>query len=54
MRCGESKARGVRFSEDAARELVDALSAEMLSVASEVEKLVLYAGAMGRDSGGAG
>ncbi len=48
MRSAES--RGVRFSEDAARELVDALSAEMLSVASEVEKLVLYAGAMGRTS----
>jgi DNA polymerase-3 subunit delta len=45
-----AEARGVRFSEDAARELVDALSAEMLSVASEVEKLVLYVGAMGRDS----
>jgi DNA polymerase-3 subunit delta len=48
MRTGE--ARGVRFTDDAARELVDALSAEMLSVASEVEKLVLYAGAMQRAS----
>jgi DNA polymerase-3 subunit delta len=47
-----AEARGVTFSEDAARELVDALGssggAEMLAVASEVEKLVLYAGAMGR------
>jgi DNA polymerase-3 subunit delta len=44
----EASAKGVTFSEDAARELVDALSAEMLTVASEVEKLLLYAGAMGR------
>jgi DNA polymerase-3 subunit delta len=43
-----AKARGAAFSEDAARELVDALSAEMLMVASEVEKMVLYVGAMGR------
>jgi DNA polymerase-3 subunit delta len=43
----ESDARGVDFSEDAARELVDALGsgggAEMMLVASEVEKLLLYA-----------
>lgn len=44
----EAAAKGVAFSEDAARELVDALSAEMLTVASELEKLLLYAGAMGR------
>jgi DNA polymerase-3 subunit delta len=44
----EALAKGVTFSEDAARELVDALSAEMLTVASELEKLLLYAGAMGR------
>src|SRR5580698_3635017 len=43
----ESEAKGVSFSEDAARELVDALGAEMMTIASEVEKLVLYAGAMG-------
>jgi DNA polymerase-3 subunit delta len=43
----EAAAKGVTFSEDAARELVDALSAEMLLVASELEKLLLYAGAMG-------
>jgi DNA polymerase-3 subunit delta len=47
---GTAESRGVTFSEDAARELVDALSAGMLSIASEVEKLVLYAGAMGRTS----
>ena len=46
----EAAAKGVAFSEDAARELVDALSAEMLTVASEVEKLLLYAGAMGRSA----
>jgi DNA polymerase-3 subunit delta len=40
--------KGVTFTEDAARELVDALSANMLAVASEVEKLLLYAGAVGR------
>jgi DNA polymerase-3 subunit delta len=43
----EAAARGVEFSEDAARELVDSLSAEMLTLASEVEKLVLYAEASG-------
>jgi len=46
----EAEASGVNFSEDAARELVDALSAEMMMVASEVEKLLLYAGAMGKAS----
>jgi DNA polymerase-3 subunit delta len=46
----EAEARGVNFSEDAARELVDALSAEMMLVASELEKLLLYAGAMGKAS----
>jgi DNA polymerase-3 subunit delta len=46
----EASARGVAFSEDAARELVDALSADMLTVASEVEKLVLYAGALSRNT----
>jgi len=43
----EAQAKGVRFDEDAARELVDALGAEMLSVQSELEKLLLYAGARG-------
>jgi DNA polymerase-3 subunit delta len=46
----EAAARGVTFTEDAARELVDALSAEMLLVQSELEKLLLYAGAMGRST----
>jgi DNA polymerase-3 subunit delta len=45
----EAAAKGVMFSDDAARELVDALSAEMLLVASELEKLLLYAGAMGSE-----
>ncbi len=44
----EARERGVSFREDAARELVDALSAsggaEMMMVASEMEKLLLYAG----------
>jgi DNA polymerase-3 subunit delta len=44
----EAEAKGVSFGEDAARELVDALSADMLSVASEMEKLLLYADAIGR------
>jgi DNA polymerase-3 subunit delta len=48
MRTAESS--GLRFSPDAAHELVDALSAEMLSVSSEVEKLLLYAGATGRST----
>jgi len=43
----EGAAKGVAFSEDAARELVDALGAEMMTIASELEKLVLYAGAIG-------
>jgi len=43
----EATAKGIAFTEDAARELVDALGAEMMMIASEVEKLVLYAGAIG-------
>jgi DNA polymerase-3 subunit delta len=39
----EAELNGVSFAEDAARELVDALNAEMLLVASELEKLLLYA-----------
>jgi DNA polymerase-3 subunit delta len=42
----ESSAKGINFTADAARELVDALGAEMLTIASELEKLLLYAGAM--------
>jgi DNA polymerase-3 subunit delta len=48
----EASAKGVAFSEDAARELVDALGsgggAGMMMVASELEKLLLFAGAEGR------
>jgi DNA polymerase-3 subunit delta len=50
----EAQSRGVAFTPDAARELVDALGstggAAMLAVASEVEKLLLYAGAMERST----
>ncbi|MGC9158129.1 MAG: DNA polymerase III subunit delta, partial [Terracidiphilus sp.] len=38
---------GVRMEPDAARELVDALSADMMLIASEMEKLLLYT--MGRE-----
>ena len=41
---GEAKAQGVRFEEAAARELADALSSDMMLIASEFEKLLLYAG----------
>ncbi|MDE1161025.1 MAG: DNA polymerase III subunit delta [Acidobacteriaceae bacterium] len=40
-----SQAKGVEFTPDAARELVDSLGAEMLAIESEVEKLSLYASA---------
>jgi len=43
----EAAAKGVAFHEDAARELVDALGAEMMTIASELEKLVLYSGSTG-------
>jgi DNA polymerase-3 subunit delta len=46
----EAQARGIGFSADAARELADALNAEMLTIAGEVEKLLLYASAMGRST----
>jgi DNA polymerase-3 subunit delta len=46
----EAEANGVAFKEAAAHELVDALGAEMLAVKSELEKLLLYAGAMGEGS----
>ena len=42
-----SRDSGTPFAEDAARELVDALGADMLMVKSEVEKLLLYANAQG-------
>jgi DNA polymerase-3 subunit delta len=37
-----AEARGVKFDPDAARELVDALGADMMLIASELEKLLLY------------
>jgi DNA polymerase-3 subunit delta len=37
-----AEARGIRFDGDAARELVDALGADMMMIASEFEKLCLY------------
>src|SRR6201986_1845214 len=39
----EAESQHIRLTEDAARELVDALGAEMLTLASELSKLVLYA-----------
>jgi DNA polymerase-3 subunit delta len=41
----ESKRREVEIDADAARELADALGADMMLIASELEKLVLYTGA---------
>jgi DNA polymerase-3 subunit delta len=46
----EAEAKGVGFQEDAARELVDALGAEMLTIQSEMEKLMLYAGTRGDEA----
>jgi DNA polymerase III subunit delta len=40
----ESERSGVRFDPDAARELADALGSDMMLIASEWNKLVLYAG----------
>ena len=37
-----ARSRNVRFDPDAARELVDALGADMMLIASEFEKLLLY------------
>lgn len=39
----EAESQNIRLTEDAARELVDALGAEMLTLSSELSKLVLYA-----------
>ncbi len=41
----EAEARGIRFDQDAARELVDALGADMMLVSSEFEKLCLFVSA---------
>ena len=43
----ETEAKGMRLGSDAAHELVDALGADMLGIASELEKLLLEAGARG-------
>jgi DNA polymerase III subunit delta len=40
-----AESRGVKFDPDAARELVDALGADMMLIASEFEKLLLYVSA---------
>jgi len=40
----ESEKQQIRFDHDAARELVDALGADMMLISSEFEKLLLYAG----------
>ena len=41
---GEAEKLGVNFEPDAARELTDSLGADMMLIASEFEKLMLYAG----------
>ena len=46
-----AEARNVRFDPDAARELVDALGADMMLIASEFDKLLLYVSARGSDIG---
>ncbi len=43
----EAESQKIRLTEDAARELVDALGAEMLTLSSELSKLVLYAQSQG-------
>lgn len=44
----EAKRRDIQFDQDAARELADALGADMMLIAGEVEKLALFAGARKR------
>jgi DNA polymerase-3 subunit delta len=46
-----AESRNVRFDPDAARELVDALGADMMLIASEFEKLLLYVSAPVAPSG---
>lgn len=46
----EAQKEGTPFTPDAARELVDSLGADMLTVQSEVEKMLLYASASGSAS----
>jgi DNA polymerase-3 subunit delta len=43
-----AESRAVKFDPDAARELVDALGADMMMIASEFEKLLLYVEGKGR------
>ncbi|MHB1021766.1 MAG: DNA polymerase III subunit delta [Acidobacteriaceae bacterium] len=43
-----SAAQDVKFEQDAARELVDALGADMMLIGSELEKLLLYVSGKGR------
>jgi DNA polymerase III subunit delta len=43
-----AEGRGIKFEPDAARELVDALGADMMTVSSEFEKLCLYVEGKGR------
>ena len=45
---GTTHAEQIRLESDAARELVDALGADMMLVSSELEKLLLYAAGRGR------
>jgi DNA polymerase-3 subunit delta len=44
-----AESRNVRFDPDAARELVDALGSDMMLIASEFEKLLLYVSARGTE-----
>ena len=44
-----AESRNVKFDPDAARELVDALGSDMMLIASEFEKLLLYVGARGTE-----
>ncbi len=46
----EAESQQICLTEDAARELVDALGAEMLTLSSELSKLVLYAQSQGSSS----
>src|SRR5271154_5185385 len=43
-----TESRGMKFDADAARELADALGADMMLISSELEKLMLYASDRGR------
>jgi DNA polymerase III subunit delta len=49
---GQAEKQQIRFESDAARELVDALGADMMLVASEFEKLALYVGEKKRITSG--